>query len=104
MSRILIIDDVLDSCRTLSLHLGAQGHEIQLAHTFEEELDAARASPPQLVILDHRLPGTSGIEGLPLLKSQFPETPVIMVTGYHDCETVAQARRSGLPCQAAGYQ
>lgn len=95
MSLILIIDDDLASCRTLSLHLGSQGHRVQLAGTFEEGLTAARASPPQLVILDHRMPGTSGLDGLPRLKREFPETPVIMVTAYHDREMVLRAKRHG---------
>jgi DNA-binding response OmpR family regulator len=95
MSRILIIDDDYASCRTLSVHLGRQGHRVQLAHTFDDGLAAARADPPHLVILDHRMPGTSGLEGLPLLKREFPETPVIMVTAYDDRETVLQARGHG---------
>lgn len=95
MTRILIIDDDLASCRTLSLHLGSQGHQVQLAHTFDQGLAAARASPPQLVILDHRMPGTSGLEGLPRLKREIPDAPVIMVTAYHDREAVLQAKQRG---------
>lgn len=95
MSRILIIDDDLASCRTLELLLGGQGHEARIAHTFEDGLAAARADSPQLVILDLRMPGTSGLEGLPQLKREFPEMPVIMITAYHDRETVQQARRLG---------
>lgn len=95
MSRILIIDDDLASCRTLELLLGGQGHEARIAHTFEDALAVARADPPQLVILDLRMPGTSGLEGLPRLKHEFPETPVIMITAYHDRATVLAAGRAG---------
>lgn len=95
MSRILIIDDDVASCRTLDLHLRGQGHQAHLAHTFEDGIEAARAQSPQLVILDHRMPGTSGLEGLPRLKREFPDTPVIMITAYHDRATVQQALRDG---------
>lgn len=95
MSRILIIDDDEASCRTLNVHLGSQGHEAQLAHTFEGGLASARANPPHLIVLDLRMPGTSGLEGLPVLRSEFPKTPVIMITAYHDRKTVQEARRIG---------
>jgi DNA-binding response OmpR family regulator len=95
MNLILIIDDDVASCRTLGLHLGSQGHEVRLAHSFGAGLDVARSYPPQLVILDHRMPGISGLEGLPRLRQEFPATPVIMISAYHDREMVLQARRNG---------
>jgi len=95
MIRTLIIDDDLASCRTLEVLLSGQGHQVGLAHTFEKGIAVGRACLPHLLILDHRMPGISGLEGLPRFKREFPETQVIMVTAYHDRETVQRALRDG---------
>jgi DNA-binding NtrC family response regulator len=91
----LIIDDDVASCRTLRLHFHSQGYEVRLAHTMEDGLDAARADTPALVILDIRMPGQSGLEGLPALKALAPDTPVIMITAFHDMDTTVHAMKAG---------
>lgn len=95
MSRILVIDDDIANCRTMALHLGGAGHDVRVAHTFEGGLAAARAAAPQLVILDIRMPGRSGLEGLPQLKREFPDTRVIMITAFDDRDTRRQAMERG---------
>ena len=95
MSQILIIDDDLASCRTLEVHLGSQGHQVRVAHSFEAGLAAARANPPELVILDFRMPGMSGLEGLPVLRHEFPAVRVVMITAYHERDVVRQAKEHG---------
>jgi len=101
MRRILIVDDDAAACRTLGLHLGALGYEVRAGHTLEEGLAAARADAPDLIILDVRMPGRSGLEGLPDLRREFPGAAVIVVTAYHDRETSQRAVQGGaLACLA----
>ena len=95
MSRLLIIDDDAASCRTLQLHFRSQGHEVHVAHNLEEGLAAARADTPDVIILDIRMPGRSGLDGLPDFKHDFPDTPVIMITAFHDMDTTVQAMKRG---------
>jgi len=95
MSKILIVDDDLASCRTLQLHLSSLGHDVALAHSAAEGLHAALAAPPDLVILDIRMPGKSGLEVLPELKEQLPDTRVIMITAFHDMESTIEAMQKG---------
>ncbi|MCK5362828.1 MAG: sigma-54-dependent Fis family transcriptional regulator, partial [Gammaproteobacteria bacterium] len=95
MSRLLIIDDDVASCRTLQLHFRSQGHDVQVAHNLEEGLAAARAVTPDAIILDIRMPGRSGLEGLPEFKEAHPDTPVIMITAFHDMDTTVQAMKRG---------
>jgi DNA-binding NtrC family response regulator len=95
MSQLLIVDDDAASCRTLQLHFRSHGHEVQVAHNMEEGLAAARAVTPDVIILDIRMPGRSGLEGLPDLKQDFPDTPVIMITAFHDMDTTVQAMKRG---------
>ncbi len=95
MSRLLIIDDDAASCRTLQLHFSSQGHAVELAHNLEDGLAAARAHMPDLIILDIRMPGRSGLEGLPEFKQDLPDTPVIMITAFHDMDTTVEAMKGG---------
>lgn len=65
---ILIVDDDVASCRTLQLHLRSQGNEVFIAHSVDEGLATASSNQPDLVILDIRMPGKSGLDGLPEFK------------------------------------
>ena len=95
MARILIVDDDDASCRTLKLHFSAQGHDVDLAHSVDAGLEQARRTPPQLVILDIRMPGRSGLEGLPDFTALEACPKVIMITAFHDMESTIEAMQKG---------
>lgn len=95
MSRILIVDDDTAGCRTLQLHLQAQGHSAATAHNLDDGMAAALAERPDLVIMDIRMPGRSGLEGLPELKAKLPATRIIMITAFHDMESTIEAMQKG---------
>ena len=95
MSKILIVDDDVASCRTLQLHLGTLGHKVKTAHSVDDGLAAAQQGVPELVILDIRMPGKSGLEGLPEFKQRFPHTHFIMITAFHDMDSTIDAMQKG---------
>jgi DNA-binding NtrC family response regulator len=95
MSRILVIDDDKAGARTLQLHLRSQGYETEIALDAETGLSAARTQSPDLVILDIRMPGRSGLELLPDLKQLSPAPRVVMITAFHDMETTIEAMQQG---------
>ena len=95
MSKILIVDDDVASCRTLQLHLQTQGHQVSIAHSANEGLATASQETPELVILDIRMPGKSGLEVLPEFKSEFPAIRIIMITAFHDMESTIEAMQNG---------
>ncbi len=94
MSKILVIDDDVASCRTLQVHLRSQGHSVSLAHSVNEGLEAAQ-NKPDLIILDIRMPGRSGLEGLPEFKRLLPDGRIIMITAFHDMESTIEAMQNG---------
>ncbi|MCP4128151.1 MAG: sigma-54-dependent Fis family transcriptional regulator [Gammaproteobacteria bacterium] len=94
MSKILIIDDDVASCRTLQVHLNSQGHDVSIAHSVGEGLRAAQ-NTPNLIILDIRMPGRSGLEGLPEFKQLLPDCRIIMITAFHDMESTIEAMQNG---------
>ena len=98
---ILVCDDE-DSLRALiCAALAGSGHEIVEARNGGEALDRARALRPDLLLLDMRLPGRSGLEVLAELRADpgICDTPVIMLTAG----TELAARRDALAGGAAGF-
>jgi DNA-binding NtrC family response regulator len=95
MSRILVIDDDEAICRTLQVHFRSLGHELRSAHVFDEGLAIARRWQPQLLILDVRLPGKDGLDGLEEIKREQPGIPVLMITAFHDMVTTVTAMKRG---------
>jgi len=95
MSKILIVDDDTASCRTLQLHFQSQGFEVAVAHNVDTGLVKAESESPNIIILDIRMPGRSGIEGLPDFKATAPSARVIMITAFHDMESTIQAMQRG---------
>ena len=95
MKKILIIDDDIASCRTLQLHFIAQDYEVDMAHNVDDGLSVAGKMQPDIIILDIKMPGRSGIEGLPDFKNDHPDTPIIMITAFHDMDSTIEAMQLG---------
>lgn len=95
MSKILIVDDDAAICRTLQLHLQSQQHSVEIAHSVEQGLESAVSQTPELIILDIRMPGRSGLEGLPEFKASLPDARIIMITAFHDMESTIEAMQKG---------
>ena len=69
------------------------------AGSAREALEKTASLKPDVVVMDIRLPGTSGIEACEQIVAQFPETKVIMLTSYAEDEMLFSAIRAG----ASGY-
>ena len=61
-STILVIDDSATIRKMVDSHLSQEGYRVVLAPTGEQGLQMAREIQPDLILLDHQLPGTTGIE------------------------------------------
>ncbi len=95
MKKILIIDDDVASCRTLQLHFLTQDYEVEMTHNVDDGLVAAQAMQPDVIVLDIRMPGRSGLEGLPDFRKNHPDTPIIMITAFHDMDSTIEAMQLG---------
>ncbi|MCC6531622.1 MAG: sigma-54-dependent Fis family transcriptional regulator [Burkholderiales bacterium] len=95
MSTFLIVDDDHASCRTLRLHFHAQGYEAHIAHSAAQALAEQGRLAPDVIVLDIRMPGKSGLDTLPDFKRAFPGAHVIMITAFHDMESTIQAMQRG---------
>ncbi len=94
-SRILIIDDeaaIRDSLETL---LTLEGFHVEMAPDGSAGLDLVTRHTYDLLLLDLALPGETGIDLLPRIKSLAPTLPVIMITAYGTVGNVVDAIQAG---------
>lgn len=92
---ILVIDDEAVVCNSLRRILGRQGHRVDQALQPEEGLAKVEANRYDLVLLDLRMPGMSGLVVLSKIKEMKPEQKVIIVTGYASIDSAVEATRLG---------
>jgi CheY-like chemotaxis protein len=78
MAKILLIDDHHDSRDIVARILNIHGHQVSTADSAEEGFKQISSSPPDLVVVDHRLPGMSGLEFLRKIR-ETPETENLLV-------------------------
>lgn len=99
--RVLIVDDEEDFARTLASRLELRGLAAECAFSAEQGLERLARGLPDLVLLDMRMPGLSGVDLLRRLrKERFTpggETlPVIVVTGHCSESDAAEAEALGI--------
>jgi DNA-binding NarL/FixJ family response regulator len=99
--RILLVDDhevVRLGLKSL-LERHPQFEIVGEAASAREALEQVENNHPDVVVMDIRLPGVSGIEACEEITSRFPETRVLMLTSYAEDEMLFSAIRAG----ASGY-
>ena len=82
MKRILVVDDEERIRNYLAEELTEEGYEVLQAASAPEALKMIERDPPDLVILDIRMPGMTGLEALPLILGLRQNLPVIINTAY----------------------
>jgi putative two-component system response regulator len=92
---ILIVDDEKDVRRLLHQMLKNEGYCCKEAGSPDQAMDKMQAEPVDLMLLDIKMPGKSGMELLPEIKERYPDTAVIMVTVIHDIDTAIESIRQG---------
>lgn len=92
---VLVIDDNVDLAENMAEILEDFGVEVCVAKNADEALACFDRRVWSLVVTDVRMPGRNGLELLTLLKRRSPGTPVLVMTGFADSETVTRAHESG---------
>ena len=93
--RILVVDDELVVRTGIAQALERLGVEVRLASTGLEGLRLMAARPAGIVLLDVRLPDLDGLEVLKRLTQDYPQTVVIMITGYPNIEDAVASIKQG---------
>jgi DNA-binding NtrC family response regulator len=93
--KILVIDDEPILRESLAVALNTAGYEVMTSRTGEEGLELFARENPDLVLLDHWLPGINGDAVLGKIKEGKPETPVIIMTAQGSIELAVNLMKMG---------
>jgi two-component system response regulator AtoC len=94
-ARILVVDDDEIILTSLSEFLRLEGHFVETAKAFREAAARLAAATFHLVIADVSMPEADGFELLKMVRNRYPDTAVIMVTGYGTIEDAVRAIKQG---------
>jgi len=95
MERILIVDDDPSMRYSLNRMMDGQGLQLSLAKNGAEALERFEQDRPDLVVMDIKMPGRSGLEVLREIKEKDPKALVILMTAFGTTETAIEAMKFG---------
>ena len=95
--KILVVDDEPDIVEILKYNLEKEKFTVFKAYSGEECITSANANNPDMIILDIRMPGMTGIEACRTLREneKFAETPILFLTADSDEYTTMNAFDAG---------
>ena len=94
LPRVLVIDDEIGPRESMRILLKNE-YEVLCAESVEKGMDLLRRTQPDAVVLDIRMPGKTGIEGLKEIRQVDPNVSVIMLTGFGTLDSAQEALRHG---------
>jgi two-component system response regulator HydG len=95
MKKILIIDDEVNVALLLSKFLTRNGFDVSTAASGNSGIEQLKNEEFDLVLCDYRLEDTDGREMLRKIKTQYPNTGVIIITGYSDIKMAVELIKMG---------
>ena len=93
--RILVVDDEMIVCESCKRILEEEGYEVETALSGKEAFEKMKANPFDIVITDLKMPGIDGMEVLRTFRKEYPDSIIIMITGFSTVETAVEAMKLG---------
>jgi len=95
MANFLIVDDNKAAANTLCTLVQRAGHEALPAYDGVQALALIKSTPIDVVVTDLKMPSLDGMQLLKIIREQWPEIIVIVVTAYGNVEAAVEAMKSG---------
>jgi two-component system response regulator HydG len=95
MASILLIEDDLTFSRILEGFLTKKGYQVTTCHKGKDGLKAFESKSFDFILLDYRLPDTTGMDILLEIKKASPAVPVVIMTSFSDIRTAVKAIKAG---------
>ena len=94
-ARILVVDDELIMRESLAGWLQRDGHEVQTASSGEAALELIKETRFDILLVDIKMEGISGLEVLKVVKENDPDIAIVMITAYGSIQTAIEAIKNG---------
>lgn len=98
--KAMIVDDQMGIRRLLVEYLQHEGWRTMEAKNGLEAIELL-TEEPDIILLDIKMPVMDGIEALKIVRQQYPDLPVIVMTAYGELEIINQAELLGISAQVA---
>jgi len=95
VNEIWVVDDDQSIRWVLEKALQKAGQDARLFESAEHVLEALKDNQPRVIATDIHMPGMSGIELLAILKEQYPQIPIVIMTAYSDLDSAVSAYEGG---------
>jgi DNA-binding response OmpR family regulator len=92
---VLVIDDEPIVCHSVRRILTKKSCAVEEAFDVDAALQKLQLNQYDLVIVDLKMPKRTGMEILESIRTNYPDTPVVMVTGFASIDTAIQATKAG---------
>jgi DNA-binding NtrC family response regulator len=94
-AKILAVDDAPDTLELLERNLKSRNYRVFTAQDAEKAIQVLESEPVDLVITDLKMPRVSGLDLVRHVRDNFPDTEVMMITGYASIEGAVEAMKTG---------
>ena len=94
-NKVLVVDDDETVRRSYLRSLQSTSCQVAAAKDGEEALQRMEQNPYDVVLLDMRMPGQDGLAVLRTIKQKWPDSEVVIITGYPTVDSAKQAVRLG---------
>jgi DNA-binding NtrC family response regulator len=93
--RVLVVDDEAAMCALLADQLERRGFSVSTCRSVDEAIAALPGAEAEAVVVDHNMPGKTGILLCEHVTANLPDLPVILITAFGSMETAIAAIRAG---------
>jgi DNA-binding NtrC family response regulator len=94
-AKILIVDDELIMRESLAGWLERDGHQVQTAASGEDALERLKETKFDIMLVDIKMEGISGLDVLRHVKESDPDIAIVMITAYGSIQTAIEAMKNG---------
>lgn len=93
--KVLVVDDDPAVRSVVCRKMQGEGYDCTTATDGRDALEKAKSDNFDIVLLDIKMPGPSGMEVLPQIVNEHPDTCVVMITATIDTQTAVEAMKLG---------
>ncbi|GAI09121.1 unnamed protein product, partial [marine sediment metagenome] len=94
-AKILVVDDEVNLLQSLSDVLKKKGYSVATAQNGLEALKKLKERYFNMAIVDFKMPKMGGMELLEVMKERYPQTPVVILTGYGTIKSAVDTMKKG---------